>query len=263
MNTLNVCLGHIPFPKNYSSYIDIFLSPTPIEGSKINAIIPDNTFGEHGHSLSEYAQLIWLSKNIDLIAPTLDYIRIFHYRRFSSPFKINGTPSLNGPWITTIQENSLDTYKNAFNRTSHGEIFNSRISFDLGVITQYANNHVLEDLLNFTNFLVNKNIMSATDACNFLRTNDFIPACNVGVFSKVNFKIIYFYIQMASDFLNSENFKARDGYQRRSMGFLLERFHSFLLFQLISQNYSTPDFGHNIMISDSPIVTSTIERVSA
>ena len=262
MNTLNVCLGHKPFPKLWAEHFDIFLSPHPIEDAVFSAVIPDEEYGKNGHSLSEYAQLIWLARNIDFLAPALDYIRIFHYRRFASPFKNGGNPSLNGPWITTIQENELHGYKDAFNRISDGEVFNTRISFDLGILTQYANNHVLEDLLNFTNYLVRNEVMSPADACAFLRTNDFIPACNVGVFSKENFKMIYFFLQKASGFLDSSHFVARDGYQRRSMGFLLERFHSFLLFQLISQGFATPIFGNNIMISETTTVTSTIGRIS-
>jgi hypothetical protein len=42
------------------------------------------------------------------------------------------------------------------------------------------------------------------------------------------------------------------------MGFLLERLHSFAILQRVQSRMSPPNFGHNIVISESPIVSLTI-----
>ncbi len=262
MNTLNICLGHVSFPQKYLKHVDLFVSPNVLGGPVRNAVVPDNTYGPNGHALSEYGLLLWLYKNIDVIAPNYSFIRIFQYRRFVSPVHVDGVKSTNGPWITTIQEKDLQHCDFCFDRNVSEEIYNSPVNFQGGVLTQYANNHVLQDFLNFTNYLIEIGVFSALDACAFLRMERFVPACNVGVFRKENFKMLYHYIEKASGFLQSPIFVIRDGYQRRSMGFLLERFHSFMIFQFISQNLSAETFGFNLMLSDTPLVSSTVERVT-
>jgi hypothetical protein len=43
------------------------------------------------------------------------------------------------------------------------------------------------------------------------------------------------------------------------MGYLLERLHSFLIFEMVG---GAGKFGHNMMISETPVVTLTIDRVN-
>jgi hypothetical protein len=262
MNTLNICLGHLSFPKEYLRHVDLFVSPKVIAGPDRNAVVPDDTYGPNGHALSEYAQLLWIYKNIDALAPNHSYIRILQYRRFVSPVPIEGVKSTNGPWMTTIQEPGLADCEFCFDRNVSEEIYNTPVHFDQGVLMQYAANHVLQDLLNFTSYLVDTGVFSVLDACAFLRMEQFVPACNVGVFRKDNFKMMYHYIDKAASFMLSPAFVMRDGYQRRSMGFLIERFHSFLIFQFIGQKLSAESFGFNMVLSDTAGVTSTIERVA-
>ncbi|WP_034296382.1 DUF4422 domain-containing protein [Herbaspirillum sp. RV1423] len=260
MNTINVCIGHLPFPERHAHFIDLAISPNVITGgAKRRAIVPDDIYGENGHALSEYAQLLWLYKNIDAIASNFEYVNISHYRRFVSPEPVDGTKASNGPWITTIQESDMGKYASCFDRTNSISCFNTPVHFSDGVVSQYATAHVLEDFLNFVKYLMEIEMFSPVDAAKFLRYQDIIPACSVGIYQIEIFKKLYLYLERASGFMNSSYFVVRDGYQRRSMGFLLERLHSFLILELLR---NMGKFGQNMMISESHAVTSTTGRVS-
>jgi len=253
-------MGHLPFPERYTRFVDLFISPNIVGGSvKRKAIVPDEIFGEHGHSLSEYAQLLWLYKHVDGILVNLQYLNLFQYRRFVSPELSIGVKSVNGPWITTIKESELELYAHCFNRINTTSCFNTPITVSGGVIAQYANTHILDDLLNFTRYLIEIKLFSPIAAASFLRYPNMVPASSVGIYHVDIFKKLFSFLEKAAGFLNSPYFVVRDGYQRRSMGFLLERLHSFLILETAAD---AGKFGHNIMISETAAVTSTIERIN-
>src|ERR1700730_19367057 len=129
MNTLNICIGHLPFPEKNAHFIDLFISPKIIAGAKRLAVVSDETYGENGHALSEYAQLLWLYKNIDGIASSFEYINISHYRRFVSPVPVDGLKAINLPWVTPIQESELEAHSSCFDRTNSNSCFNTPIIF--------------------------------------------------------------------------------------------------------------------------------------
>ena len=102
-NTLNVCLGHLPFPQTHERHIDLMIAPRLIAGPTRLALVDDSSFGPHGSALSEYVQLLWLLERLDGIAAGCEYVRIFHYRRFVSPEPPPlGQASSNLPWATTV-----------------------------------------------------------------------------------------------------------------------------------------------------------------
>lgn len=260
MNTFNVCVGHLPFPEKHTHFIDLAIAPNVFSGgAKRKAIVPDELYGANGHSLSEYGQLFWLYNNIDALAPDAEYVNLFQYRRFVSPQPVAGNRASNGGWIITIQEDELDAYAACFSRTHEGPCFNTPVRFPDGVLTQYATQHVLEDMLNFVKYLTEIEMFSPRDAAKFLRSEHIIPACSVGIYDVKTFKKLFAYLERAADFLHSPYFVAREGYQRRSMGFLLERLQSFMILELLGQGAR---FGQNMMLSESQAVTSTTGRVT-
>jgi hypothetical protein len=257
-NTLNVCLGHVPFPADYAHHIDLMVAPRLIASARRLAIVEDRSFGPDGSALSEYGQLIWIQDHIGEIAPDCAFIRIFHYRRLvaAQPPEV-GQRSVNLPWATTIKADELGAFEAAFDRTTRHEVFNTPVAFPGGMLGQYAANHVLEDLLNFTNFLVESRILNQAEAASFLGEQRHIPSCNIGVFTKDSYSWIFQILKAAAQFLNSRHFVARTGYQRRSVGFLLERLHSFLIFKRIELGASPACFGHNLVVSDDAQVSAT------
>lgn len=257
-NTLNVCLGHLPFPHSHLEYIDLMIAPRLIAGIKQVALVDDSLFGKFGSSLSEYVQLFWLLEHLDEISIGNNYISIFHYRRFVSRIEPTvGLPSSNQPWSTAVSEDELKFFKEDFSRINNDELFNKPIQFKGGMIGQYAHAHVLNDFLNFTNFLIDSEILNPIEAAEFLRENIDIPACNIGIYKIDTFKKIFGTLRKASDFIYSNYFTPRTGYQRRSMGFLLERLNSYLILKIIRNNSIKPNFGFNIVISENPSISLT------
>ena len=247
MNTLNICIGHLPFPNIYSNYVDILLSPTIVGGDvKRKIIIPDDIYGENGNSLSEYAQLFWINNNIEKIAIDIDYFNIFQYRRFlsSKPIDIKKVPGL--PWANLIDEEELGNYHQCFERNQDTTYFNTPVNFgEVGVIYQYNEAHELEDYLNFAQFLLQENILDKNCTIKFIQQKLFIPSCSIGIYHIEKFKEIFTYLESAARFINSQKFQKREGYQRRSAGYLLERFHSYLILEHFGSGCK---FGSNVFI---------------
>lgn len=257
-NTLNICLGHLPFPHTHFDFIDLMITPRLITGNKQVALVDDRLFGQFGSSLSEYVQLFWLLEHLDEISIGNNYVSIFHYRRFVSRNEPSiGLPSINQPWSTAVTVDDLKFFHNDFSRTNNDELFNKPIQFKGGMIGQYAHAHVLKDFLNFTNFLIDSEILNPVEAADFLRENIDIPACNIGIYKIETFKNIFGTLRKASEFVSSNYFTPRTGYQRRSMGFLLERLNSYLVLNMVRKNLIKPNFGYNIVISENPSISLT------
>lgn len=238
------------------------LSPKEIQTASKLVVVADSTYGDSGSALSEYAQLFWLYDNLGQVASGYKFIRIFHYRRFTSP----NPPPVGKPadqiWSTAIQPAQLHHFDAAFSRSVVREIANTPLSLMPwgGVLGQYASAHHLEDMLRFTEFLCAQNILDPKSAAEFLRADTLIPACNIGVFQVKTFREIYRSLRPASDFLSSSLFIPRHGYQRRSVGFLLERFQSHLILQHMREHKNRQmDFGYNMAISETSKIHNTIE----
>jgi hypothetical protein len=257
-NTLNVCLGHLPFPPAHAHHIDVMVSPKMIEGANRLALVEDRIFGANGSALSEYAQLLWINEHLARLLGDLEYIRIFHYRRFVSVDEPKlGKPSVNLPWATVVTTDQLVAYDKAFDRRVTHELFNTPAQFSGGILAQYATSHVIQDMMYFSAFLVDAKVLSPVEVSAFLRENIHIPSCNIGVFTRKTFTEIFGVLRVAAEFLSSRHFIVREGYQRRNVGFLLERLNSFLILQRIRAGLSAEMLGHNIVVSDSEVVSAT------
>jgi hypothetical protein len=257
-NTINICLGHLPFPRSHAHHIDLMVSPRMIAEVRRLALVEDSSFGPNGSSLSEYAQLIWINDNLGSLVGERKYVRIFHYRRFvSAKEPATGRPSANLPWATVITEKELTEYDSAFDRVVTGDVFNTPAQFKGGMIAQYAMSHVMEDMMRFCVFLIEQKILSPIEVAMFLREDIHIPSCNIGIFKAESFRSIFSELKRAAEFITSPYFTPRDGYQRRSAGFLLERLNSFLIISRIRAGVIPESFGHNIVVSDSEVVSAT------
>jgi hypothetical protein len=236
------------------------LSPVYLKNPSRLAIVPDSTYGAFGSALSEYAQLIWLRRNLDRIIDGHTHIRVFHYRRFVAQQLRNvGKRSTNQPWATTIRDEQIPEFEREFSRVSpDSELLNTKVRFQGGMIGQYAHAHVLEDLLSFSRFLCSSKMYSNITVADMLQSTCFIPACNIAILSVENFKVVYDKIVAAASFLTSSDFVLRSGYQRRNLGFLLERLHSYVLQALLDNGKIQASFGFNYILSESERVSITI-----
>lgn len=258
-NTINVCLGHLPFPEPFSDYFDVMVSPVILPVNKPAAYVPDSLYGPNGHTLSEYAQLFWILDNLDQLTAGYDYLRILHYRRFVCNFRPEGAEmSSNQTWAIAIRKDGLAPYAAAFDRVSTGELFNTPVDFGMRMIGQYAVVHVLEDLLNFTKFMIQRGILSREQAVGFLEMQTLVPACNIATYKIESFRTIFSVLKKASEFMYSPDFVMHQGHQRRAVGFLLERLNSYILLMRMHHGSLPQAFGQNVVISDTPMVQATI-----
>jgi hypothetical protein len=259
-NTINICLGHKPFPSAHSTFFDYHLSPVEIPGVERLIVVPDSTFGPHGSCLSEYAQLLWLANNSRLM-DGFDFVRVIQYRRFVSG-RNTGSTLNNMTWAIGVKESELPAHATDFSRLSQSELLNTVVNLPLiglgaNVYTQYASAHVPEDILNFSQFLLNREILEENEVGLFLGDYLFIPACNTGLFKKSEFMKVSEQLLRAAEFVASKDFVLRTDYQRRSVGFLLERLNSFLILNAIRAGRREPSFGFNKLITESPLATIT------
>jgi len=259
-NTITICLGHKPFPRDYASYFDFHLSPLEIPGLDKLIVVPDSTFGMNGSCLSEYAQLLWLCMNESML-DGFDFVRIIQYRRFVSA-KNTGFTLINQTWALGVLEAELNQYGSDFSRVSSHERINSVISLPAigmgaNVYDNYANTHVAEDILAFSSYLLNQALLDQNEVSCFLSDYLLIPACNTGLFKKSEFLKVFKILLRASGFLHTEAFMPRESYQRRSVGFLLERLNSFLILKAVRAGIRDPTFGFNKLITQSPMATHT------
>jgi hypothetical protein len=257
-NTVNICIGHLPFPVQYSNYIDLMISPEPVHAPYNTIHIKHKHLGKNGHTLSEYTQLLWIFDNIEAVLGSHQFIRTFHYRRFvaTSP-PTQGIKSINQPWSTTISELELGALSTEFSRYSSEECFNTPVTFNDGILGQYSKHHVLNDLLMFLKYLGDNQILNDDEIVEFAKSTIQIPAASIGIFRRETFEFIFGTLRKAAEFINSEHYVVRDGYQRRSGGFLLERLNSYLIIKLIQSGNSKPNFGYNIVTSDTTTISGS------
>jgi hypothetical protein len=256
-NTLNVCLGHVSFPRDFVGYVDVMLSPRQVTGPSRTIVVDDREFGEHGSALSEYAQLLWLCDHFDTIVNHYEFVRIFQYRRFVARTRV-GRPS-SVPHLRWIKPEELVRREKDFSRVSTTELFNQVYEHPGGMLAQYESAHVLVDIINFSRFLLEAEILDGKRVALFLSEQPMIPACNMGTFRAATLREILMTLKRAAEFIKTGYFTPRSGYQRRVVGFLLERLNSHLLLHRLKSGLTDASRGHHILISDGPVVEITKE----
>lgn len=121
------------------------------------------------------------------------------------------------------------------------------------VLEQYHACHPVRDLLRFSSDAIDAGLPSDY-VFNFLRSEFMFPSPSVGTFEVVPFlKILDVLENIVFKFLKNGYFK-REGYQSKSIRFLLERLHGFLLTVHLEsvELLNNPDvFGYQIIYSEN------------
>lgn len=247
-NTVNICIGHKPFPQESDLFYDMFLSRIPLDNPR-DVIVTNYDYSiEHANALGEFVQLLWLRDNIKTIEK-YDFVRIFHHSRFVSSLEIGKASQY--PWIRILDENELPTHVNNFSRYSSNELFNQKYEayslHKLTLLDQYASSHQLKDITSFTSFLQKQKIFNKNECYDFLFAESIIPACSVGIFNLDTLIYLLDKIKLASEFIFTDEFVFREGFQSRNMAFLLERYLSCLILDRIRRGKSLPNFGSSII----------------
>jgi hypothetical protein len=256
-DTLNICLGHQAFPATHAGHVDVFLTSRRLYNQNRAIFIDDAIWGPHGGALSEYAQLFWLSDNFNAVVGDTPFVRVFQYRRFVSRHGVGRQAS--AEYFTHIDSEELARFADDFTRDAGAEVFNRAFPVAGGMLNQFAQVHPLDDLLAVVKFLLQRGRITPPAAVAFLREEYLIPACNMGVFRSQTLKHILALLRPVADFLRSPDYVAREGYNRRSLGFIIERLNSFVILDMMRNGQAPQTFGNHIVISGTGEVPRTID----
>jgi hypothetical protein len=253
------CIGHkAPLFSIELPYTHV--SPVLCCGIK-QLIIPDDSLGVnyHGNILSEYTQLFGLSEFIKNQSSS-EKIYIFQYRKFIS-FRKNHQISTNLPYsFICSPKEATDLFPSEIELSGLGNHLLVGPTIKLrSLADNYGRSHLIED---FSKFILSLSSLIDFDTkrCEkFIDCPMLIPAPSLGV-TRVDVFLKHMSTLKAvwSHFSNHFSIN-RDGYQRRVGGFLLERLHSFLIYEDVNINNNFDCIqGHQIIISNSPIISPTI-----
>lgn len=255
------CLGHkdpiFNVPIDYT-----LVAPHEIFKHEYSLIIEDDKYGDsfHGSILSEYTQLIGLVEHFKKIESDPEtFVFLFQYRKFLSLNK-EIPKSQNIPYASSLNSSLAPTVF-----PSVDALIKMTPSFLLGPAVNvgtysmnYAKHHISND---FTCFVLAMRACGfEDDLCfRFVNCPILFPAPALGLY-KIEF-LIYLVetLKKVWAFHYNNFFIKREGYQRRVGGFLLERLHSFIIYESIRSkkivNYAT---GSQVVVSESSVIIPTL-----
>jgi hypothetical protein len=214
--------------------------------------LPDNIIGEY-HYLFALRRQLEASDNIKSISIT-------QYRRFVSREQL-GTPSSNKPWSSVMPENEAAKISPELLMPSQGDwLVTTLKKCDPNITTQFAHCHPIRDWFRFLSDCCDTGALSSEEAYYASHTNLLLPAPSNGCFP---LKVFVNHMQRlescATAFLLS-GYRPYDGYQRRIIGFCLERLHGFFIQKsLVENGINLMDvMGHHITINDGDTIKATI-----
>lgn len=249
------CIGHKPptFPPG-----EPFMHVSPNVYPELNQlIVADDLYGKnfHGHILSEYAQLFGLAEYLK-DAPRDEKFYIFQYRKFISlrqPATLSS--NMNYVYACNSTESAFFFPSQAELSELGDELLVGKVLINFGTIAEfYAKCHNLNDFSAFMISLYKVGGFNEQRIKKFINYQTFLPVPSMGVF-RVDIFLKHMEILKTTWAHFAEHFfLARDGYQRRVGGFLLERLHSFLICEELTNKICTAASGNQVVVSDSLVI---------
>jgi hypothetical protein len=264
---LPVCVGHLePLFPLWSGFHSIGARPnSPLGEYTQNLRIAElEYYCVDDSDLSEYYHLFklmrFLKHKCDPSLVMTGKILIIHYRRFLSSVPL-GTVSENQIYSHVLRPSMVPRDGNHLLRDVRADWFCSPVlDLQRTVYEQFANHHPLGELIKFLAALSADGILSNNECRDFLNDRRMIAVCSLGL-SPLRFFINTMEIleRAVFSYLKRWGNPMLEGYQRRVLGFLCERLHSFLLIrELECQNSLTPrSIGYQIVISDLAFVNAS------
>lgn len=200
-----------------------------------------------GDRLSEYATLFGLARELATETDDLDEMIAFsHYRKF--------------PAVQEVQGNQTDVYS-AITPAEFADlgddvlvppdgvlVFPEPTRHGMNLISQYDYCHVLRDFLYFMALAIDLGVVEDSDVARYLDGELMLCAPTVGVFPKSwVVQAMHALETVAVAFESTVNIP-REGYQKRVLGFCIERLHSLLLMQLVAAWPAGMTRAHRIIL---------------
>lgn len=224
-----------------------------IEDLDLKELLPDSLIGEYYFLFLIRRQI---EKKISLKSITLS-----QYRRFSAVQSI-GQPAANQPYANLITkvEASNPNLGNLIVAKKDGWLVSSLFAASPSVSYQYARHHFLRDWFRFLADGFDAGLLTQTEISESAFINTLIPAPSNGVFPVVFLVEHLIKLEACAKAFIQSGYKPRDAYQRRVIGFCLERLHSYLLLASLSKlkiNFNEAA-GQQIVVSETDAVKPTI-----
>ena len=252
------CVGHRP-PAFTPSADYIHISPTPFPGLD-QLLIPEDALGAgfHGSVLSEYTQLFGLADHLR-DAPPDDRFYMFQYRKFLS-LDAGGLRASNAPYIHTCPAPEASHLFPSPDRMSSipQDILVGPSGNVPSLAAQYCRHHLVEDFAAFVLSLRSVDGFDDRRCKSFISCDTLLPAPSLGLNRNGIFRRHMGILRSAWGHFAANFLVPREDYQRRVGGFLLERLHSFLIYEDIEAKRVTFRQAPQILISDSAVIEATI-----
>lgn len=208
-----------------------------------------------GRVLSEYCQLFWLSNQLINGNTDKRFLVLSQYRKFIS-LKPGNIRASNVPYsfIATSQDaldlllsdsqirRLLDNQK----RCITGPVLKVG-----SIIQNYARYHVLSDFLRFCDQMLLTRQFNPDFVARFTSCSSLIPAPSLGLHPLTEFLSDMANLWKVWQNFYHASYVKREGYQRRVGGFLLERLHSFLIYERMMHNPDQHFIGHQYVVVES------------
>lgn len=238
MKILKVCVGH-KVPDFNPGPDHLMLCPNTL-GLPNELVLSDDRFGSKfvGSSLAEYSQLFGLADLLSSGAISADMLFLFQYRKFISPNE-GGYQSV-ASWVKVIsrtQGSELFPSRDTLLGYKGNLIVGSLLDLNESISASYAKVHVIEDLVTFSAACSESGMVNDVTIKQLASMRGIIPSpalCYVSVELFINLMNI---LRAVTNAFMPYYHTRRDGYQMRSTGYLLERLHSVLICQLISDGF--------------------------
>ena len=224
-----------------------------IEDLELKELLPDNLIGE-------YYFLFLIRRQIEN-QTSLKSITLSQYRRFATVRSI-GQPATNQPYANLISktEASSSNLENLIVAKKDGWLLSSLFAASPNVAYQYSRHHILRDWLRFLADSFDAGLLTQAEITESAFINCLIPAPSNGVFP-VQYLIEHLIkLEACARAFVHGGYQPRDAYQRRVIGFCLERLHSYLLLASLSKlkiNFNEAA-GQQIVVSETDAVKPTI-----
>jgi hypothetical protein len=211
--------------------------------------------------IGEYAYLFALRRHLSDSSTVADSICIAQYRRCVLNVcagKISDNARF--AWMVSRDDAKEILIDQNFVPRNGAWLVSTATRVSTCVTDQYARKHLIRDWFRFLADVLDAGLISESDARDAALTDVLIPAPSNGFFPyQYYIQILYRLEQMAHAYIHS-GLVERDGYQRRSMGFCLERMNSHLLLCLLKrQRLSLKDVqGFHSVVNAGPCIVPTL-----